>query len=57
MGRDQNLHTDYNGIFVTSVLDQYYCNTDHITVYIDMPGKYMWGERNTGGRQIGIGGK
>ena len=57
MGRDQIPHTDDNGLFIPPILDQDYCNTDHILVYIDITGNYTWGGRNTGGRKIGTGGK
>ena len=57
MWRDQTPHTDDNGNVFPPILDQYYCNTDHIPVYIDITGNYTWGEINTGGWEIGAGGK
>ena len=51
MGRDQTPDADDNGIFITPILDQDYCNTDRITLYIDIPGNYTWGKRKTGGRK------
>ena len=55
--RDKTTHTDDNDIFVPPILDQYYCNTDHIPIYIGIYGNYKWGEINTGGRKFCIGGK
>ena len=55
--RDQTLHTDDNDIFIPPILDQYYCKNDNISLYIDTLGNYTCGERNTGGLNIGTGGK
>ena len=53
----QQCHRNENGTLVPEVTDDNLCYSDHIPMYIDMPGNYSWGEMGSSGAQIATSGK
>ena len=45
-----------DGIQIPAIVDQRWVNTDHVPFTIECVGEYSWGERNSGGKQVGTAG-
>ena len=45
-----------DGIKIPGIVDQRWVNSDHVPFTIECVGDFSWGERNTGGAQVGTGG-
>ena len=45
-----------NGITIPTIGDDSFANSDHITVYRDLPGDYSWIESGAGNNQVVTGG-